>query len=549
MPSMRKLPAVLVALILTPNYAWAQGADFNADGQIDPDDFFDLADVFGQELPVGSRFDLNGDGRIDINDLYLFTEEFAAIDQGRPDRTDGSPDFALRVDLPGGATMDFALIEPGKFIMGTSAERGNEYPQHQVTITKPFYLGQYEITQRQWVSVMCIHPWAGQDYVLADSDRPAVHISWDDVQQFVERLNENLGEPRYRLPTEAEWEYACRAGTTTLWSFGDDESQLGEYGWTVDNAWDHGVRWAQTVGSKLANPWGLYDMHGNVWEWVQDRLRWYSSMRAIDPQGPETGSFRVLRGDSSFGYFSRDSRSAVRTGGDPGVRESSIGARLLRVYGELARPDSGPDEDKVVSPNLIPTAATGPDQEVTVGTVVLLDGSGSRDPEGAPLSFRWTQTVGPKVVLSAATVHSPVFIPLLPDTYRFQLAVNDGHSDSAPDSTTITVHPVDSEPAIRRNRQPIASAGANRNLTLGDETQLDGSGSTDPDGDSLSFHWTQTIGPTVILPDSADQVPLFLPVLQGIYGYSLIVDDGHLASTPDTVTIIALSIARSASIG
>ena len=113
MPSMRKLPAVLVALILTPNYAWAQGADFNADGQIDPDDFFDLADVFGQELPVGSRFDLNGDGRIDINDLYLFTEEFAAIDQGRPDRTDGSPDFALRVDLPGGATMDFALIEQG----------------------------------------------------------------------------------------------------------------------------------------------------------------------------------------------------------------------------------------------------------------------------------------------------------------------------------------------------------------------------------------------------------------------------------------------------
>ena len=124
-----------------------------------------------------------------------------------------------------------------------------------------------------------------------------MEISWNDVQEFVQRLNEAAGEEVYRLPTEAEWEYACRAGTSARWSFGDDEGRLGEYAWYYSgNVSGAGFRDAQPVGTKLANPWGLFDMHGNVYEWVQDRYGPYSSAAQLDPQGPSTGSLRMFRG-------------------------------------------------------------------------------------------------------------------------------------------------------------------------------------------------------------------------------------------------------------
>ena len=133
----------------------------------------------------------------------------------------------LTVDLPGGATMKFVRIEPGTFMMGS-----NEWPQqHQVTISKGFYLGKYEITQAQWQDVMGTTPWDGQRNVQNSPNHPAVYISWNDVQAFVHQLNQVAGDSLYRLPTEAEWEYACRAGTTTRWSFGDDESLVEDYAW------------------------------------------------------------------------------------------------------------------------------------------------------------------------------------------------------------------------------------------------------------------------------------------------------------------------------
>jgi len=259
----------------------------------------------------------------------------------------------ITVFLPGGATMKMVWIGPGTFTMGSpSSESGrdsDEGPQHAVTISKGFYLGKYEITQGQWEAVMGTRPWSGESYVRANLTHPAVYISWNDVQTFIERLNDVAGEELYRLPTEAEWEYACRAGTTTRWSFGDDESQLSEYAWYSPNArnvgdnYAHAVgtklpnharnvgdNYAHAVGTKLPNPWGLYDMHGNVWEWCQDRYGSYSSSSQTDPTGPVTGATRAGRG----GAFYRDAqsvRSANRCSSMPVARYDFFGARLLRT--------------------------------------------------------------------------------------------------------------------------------------------------------------------------------------------------------------------------
>jgi len=226
----------------------------------------------------------------------------------------GSANEEITGELPGGATMAFVWIEPGTFTMGSPSSEPGRYLmeglQHEVTINQGFYLGKYEITQRQWEAVMGTTPWSGLGYVQSNPNHPAVYISWDDVQAFVHALNQAAGDSLYRLPTEAEWEYACRAGTMTSWSFGGDVKQLGDYAWYDDNTCGVGECYAHAVGTKLPNPWGLYDMHGNVWEWVQDPSH-------------------IIRG----GYFYSDARytrSAMRIAYGPGMR-CGIGARLLKV--------------------------------------------------------------------------------------------------------------------------------------------------------------------------------------------------------------------------
>ena len=221
--------------------------------------------------------------------------------------------------------MEFVRIEPGAFMMGSENGFANERPAHKVEITKPFYLGTYPVTQEQWLAVMGSNPSR-----FKGERRPVVNVSWNDVQSFLNKLNG--GEHEYRLPTEAEWEYACRAGTTTEYSFGDDKSLLGDYAWS----WENSEGTAHPVGQKKPNPWGLYDMHGNVWEWVQD---WYSAdyykqfqnKTAIDPKGPDKGSPRVIRGG---GWDSRATglRSAVRISSAPGNAYNYVlGFRLLRT--------------------------------------------------------------------------------------------------------------------------------------------------------------------------------------------------------------------------
>jgi formylglycine-generating enzyme required for sulfatase activity/tRNA A-37 threonylcarbamoyl transferase component Bud32 len=197
--------------------------------------------------------------------------------------------------------MKFRLIPAGTFLMGSPEGKGrdNERPQHKVTITRAFRLAIHTVTQSQWQQVMGTTPWKGQGWVKEGSDIAATYVSWDDAVAFCKRLSEREGR-RYRLPTEAEWEWCCRAGTTTEYSFGDDESSLSEYAWFDGNAYYKDQTYAHAVRQKKPNPFGLYDMHGNVWEWCEDWFddEYYSSSPGIDPTGPSSGSSRVSRGGS-----------------------------------------------------------------------------------------------------------------------------------------------------------------------------------------------------------------------------------------------------------
>ena len=250
------------------------------------------------------------------------------------------------VELPWGTQMEMEMvwIEPGTFAMGTTQEQkrllrrnelwldwfSNEQPVHQVTISRGFYLGKYEITQGQWKSVMSTSPWLGWEDMRVDDRNPAAYISWNDMQMFIQVLNKAAGDSLYRLPTEAEWEYACRAKTNSLWSFGDDRNQWGDYAWYDENARDVGEKYAHQVGTKLPNPWGLYDMHGNVWEWCQDWYGPYSNGSKVDPFGPAAGIARVGRG-GCFYDNARTARSAFRNRSEPDLRYGIIGARLLKI--------------------------------------------------------------------------------------------------------------------------------------------------------------------------------------------------------------------------
>jgi len=217
--------------------------------------------------------------------------------------------------------IEFIYIPPGRFDMGSENGYIDEVPIHRVHITKGFWLSKYEIKQEQWVSVMDFNP----SYYTGEENLPVELVTWYDVQDFIE----TLGDEKYRLPTEAEWEYSCRAGTTTEFFFGEDDTNIEDYCWW----WENGEGKSHPVGQKLPNNWGLYDMMGNIWEWCSDwygRL-YYAESPLNDPTGPENGQFKITRGASILGDSPTfDLRSAVRCQDDPTHAFPNLGIRLLR---------------------------------------------------------------------------------------------------------------------------------------------------------------------------------------------------------------------------
>ncbi len=220
--------------------------------------------------------------------------------------------------------MKLVLIHAGSFTMGSPAADGRkeETPPHEVTISKSYYLGSYEVTQDQYEKVIGSNPsrFNGSKY-------PVERVSWDDAVSFCQKLSEMPEEKaagrRYQLPTEAEWEYACRAGSTTSYSFGDTAESLGEFAWFGENSEQE----PHPVGEKKPNRWGLHDMHGNVWEWCQDWHADYTSDEATDPQGPIRGLHRVYR-SASWEVDACDCRSATRGCCLPLIRIHEIGFRV-----------------------------------------------------------------------------------------------------------------------------------------------------------------------------------------------------------------------------
>ena len=244
--------------------------------------------------------------------LLLFCCLFAAF-----------PSFALE-KWTNSIGMEFVKIPTGTYLRGCNSDRedckSNETPQRRISISS-FWMGTYKVTQAQWEAVMGGNPSHFQEGNTRN--HPVETVSWHDAQEFVRRLNAKEGHNRYRLPTEAEWEYAARAGSKTAYSFGDNERDLGDYAWYVKNS-DFKTH---PVGQKRPNAWGLHDIHGNVMEWVQDWYdsEYYASSETDNPRGPSEGWTRVLRG-CVWGHSNTYCRSAYRHSRAPDSRSIVSGA-------------------------------------------------------------------------------------------------------------------------------------------------------------------------------------------------------------------------------
>lgn len=250
-----------------------------------------------------------------------------------------NPGFASE-SLKNSLDMRFVRIHAGSFVMGNTqidetafelpdgdVQRiQDETPPHTVRISRDFWLGATEVTQGQWLRLMGSRPGPAALWRRADWQRlPVVSVSWNDAQRFIQKLNAKEKTKAYRLPSEAEWEYAARAGSTDARPFPKDK--LNENAWSIKNSNDE----PQPVASKLANAWGLYDMLGNAWEWVADRYNedYYARAPNTDPQGPSSGAQRVRRG-GSYHCETHLMRVNYRASDTPDTRYSVLGFRVLR---------------------------------------------------------------------------------------------------------------------------------------------------------------------------------------------------------------------------
>jgi sulfatase modifying factor 1 len=304
--------------------------------------------------------------------VFLATALVAAFALPHPQAPAAEPAVSLEKQFRNSIGMQFALIPAGEFQMGSpqsETHRDNDESQHRVRITKPFYLGVYEVTQAEYEKVMGTNP---SDFNGATL--PVENVSWEDATAFCRKLSEKEGKT-YRLPTEAEWEYACRAGTTTPFSFasglnGTQANCDGNYPYGTETK---GPYKEQTVpvGSYAPNAFGLYDMHGNVWEWCQDWYDkdYYQGWPTDDPQGPPTASYRVYRGGGWCNYLRR-CRAAYRDWCSPSYLHDSLGFRVaLNVSGQ---PQDGAMQSlpskSISEPAVTPAGADPSKAEGTLGT-------------------------------------------------------------------------------------------------------------------------------------------------------------------------------------
>jgi len=288
-----------------------------------------------------SKYDFNSDGVIGELDLLEFQDHWhdtleptATSTPSMTATPSPTPPIQLDeiiIDLPGlpkdATPLVMVRIPAGTFMMGSDYKlaQSHEQPVHEVTISKGFYIGKYEITQAQWVAVMGSNPsW----FRSCGDDCPVDSVSWVHCKQFITALNE-LGLGEFNLPSEAQWEYSCRAGSTTRYYFGDSDCpgpcNLGDYAWYSSDISHH-------VGEKLPNAFGLYDMHGNVKEWVEDIYDhdYYSISPSVDPTGPETGFQRVMRGGSKNGGLLAN-RSSFREWYHQLGNDADRGLRIVRI--------------------------------------------------------------------------------------------------------------------------------------------------------------------------------------------------------------------------
>jgi len=234
----------------------------------------------------------------------------------------------LVLDLGDGTTIELLPIPAGTFTMGGEGGPPDAAPPHRVTISRPFYLGRFEVTQRQWKALM-----GGNPAFFQGMDNPVESVDWPDCQAFVEKLNARFARIglRFDLPTEAQWEYACRAGGEGNFSFGNDPGQLCDYAWFSGNSGGS----PHAVGQKKPNAWGLYDMHGNVCEWCADLYdrNYYRKSPPTDPPGASFSHHRSIRG-GSWEEPASNCRAWYRNMNDPSDRNRNLGLRVMAVQGK-----------------------------------------------------------------------------------------------------------------------------------------------------------------------------------------------------------------------